>query len=432
MHYKSQYKKNFYKNRYLYIYFIFILIISLLSVLFTYFLVDKFPNVFDENKKLVLLQMQFDYGKLVNNIFYKGSYIQKYNDIDSFLVRLPFLPLVTSYIGKLTLNIYFFLIIKNIIFFSIYYLSVVLFVKSQKTTNDIIYLFILLSIYFYNFYNTSTTFNFFFSDSYISIILPSIFLLLISENKHRYLLIAFLLFCLYLTKSSMFFVCMICPIMFFLIEKEFNFVKRALPIIFVLIAVISWGTFGVLKTGKFPFASTLSSVNQEGLSRILNDDFKNYYPKKSVDLIPFNKIEKTLNNEWEYFYLYKKNNLDFIKNNPKEFIYGIILKTKFILLNFRKDGVFPDRNGAYNNPIMISHILNRILNLAFIIIIISKLLRDFNFKKYDKLDIYSVVLYLPFLFPYLVGWATSKHLVPIFLTINLYIFIKIFNLKFKD
>ena len=108
MHYKSQYKKNFYKNRYLYIYFIFILIISLLSVLFTYFLVDKFPNVFDENKKLVLLQMQFDYGKLVNNIFYKGSYIQKYNDIDSFLVRLPFLPLVTSYIGKLTLNIYFF------------------------------------------------------------------------------------------------------------------------------------------------------------------------------------------------------------------------------------------------------------------------------------------------------------------------------------
>ena len=153
----------------------------------------------------------------------------------------------------------------------------------------------------------------------------------------------------------------------------------------------------------------------------MNSEFRNYYPHRSIDLIPFNKIDNIYNNEWEYFDHYKKNNLNFIKNNFNETFYGVLLKIKFIIFNYKKDGVFPDENGNYKNPIMISHILNRILGLLFIVVLIKKIIPSFNFRNFNKSDIYILSLYLPFLFPYVVGWSTSKHLVPIFLVINIYL-----------
>ena len=429
MHYNSQYKKKFYNNRYFYIYIIYIVIVSFLSLYFSYILENKFSYLFDQNKKIILSNMQFDYGNLIHNLFHYGTYVQEYNGIDSYLIRMPLLPIVTSFIGLLSLNLYFFLLIKNIIFFSLYYVSVLFFIKSKNYNGNILFFLSLISIYFYNFYNLTTSLNYFFADSYISLILPSLFLLLISDYKYRHIPISILLFILYLSKSSMFFLSVFCPIFFYIIENKLSFKKRILPLFFISLAVLSWGSFGFVKTGKFPIASSLSSVNQEGLSRILNLEFKNYYPNKSVDLIPFSKIDNIFDNEWDYFYYYKKNNFNFIKNNYQEVIKNTLIKIKFILFNFKKDAVFPDENGQYKNPVMISHILNRVLNFIFILIILKKILVNLSFKEFDKSDIYSILIYMLFIFPYVVGWATSKHLVPIFLLINVCLITKLFKKK---
>ena len=68
------------------------------------------------------------------------------------------------------------------------------------------------------------------------------------------------------------------------------------------------GTFGLEKTGKFPFAGKLITSNSIALNHvILNDNFLDYYPYKSVDLIPKETlVPKNLNNEWEIFEYYNK------------------------------------------------------------------------------------------------------------------------------
>ena len=431
MYFKSQYKKFLYNNSYIFLYLIFISLVSILSLYFSYILGNKFPYLIDKNNNIILSRMMFDYGELVNNIFYSKKYSQVYNGVESYLIRLPLLPFVTTFIGKISLNLYLFLLLKNIIFFSIYFLSALLFVQSRFLNKRLLILTSLLAIYFYNFYNITTTLNFFTADSYISIILPSLFLLLISNHNYRYIFISILLFFLYLSKTSMFFVTFICPFIFYMVEKKSKFYKRLLPLFFLVIAVVSWGSFGLIKTGTFPFGSKHSSSNQEGLSRILNSEFRNYYPHRSIDLIPFNKIDNIYKYEWEYFDHYKKNNLNYIKNNFSETFYGVLLKIKFIIFNYQKDGVFPDENGNYKNPVMISHILNRILGLLFIIILVKKIIPSFNFRNLSKSDIYILSLYLPFLFPYVVGWSTSKHLVPIFLVINIYLITELIKKKFN-
>ena len=100
MHFKSQYKKFLYNNSYIFLYLIFISLVSILSLYFSYVLGNKFPYLIDKNNNIILSRMMFDYGELVNNIFYSKKYSQVYNGVESYLVRLPFLPFVTTFIGK--------------------------------------------------------------------------------------------------------------------------------------------------------------------------------------------------------------------------------------------------------------------------------------------------------------------------------------------
>ena len=220
MYFKSQYKKIFYKKNYIFLYLICMSLVCILSLFFSYVLGNKFPYLIDKNSNIILSRMMYDYGELIKNIFYSKKYSQVYNGVESYLIRLPLLPFVTTFIGKISLNLYLFLLLKNIIFFSIYFFSAYLFVQSRFLNKQLLILTSLLVIYFYNFHNIITTLNFFTADSYIAIILPSLFLLLISNHNYRYIFISILLFFLYLSKTSMFFVAFICPFVFFMVEKN--------------------------------------------------------------------------------------------------------------------------------------------------------------------------------------------------------------------
>ena len=81
-------------------------------------------------------------------------------------------------------------------------------------------------------------------------------------------------------------------ILFYILEINAKNYQRILPLIFVLTAIITWGSFGYIKTGKFPVGASASSNNQ-GPSIALNEEFQ-YYPYLSVDLIPKVKVRKNL------------------------------------------------------------------------------------------------------------------------------------------
>ena len=44
-------------------------------------------------------------------------------------------------------------------------------------------------------------------------------------------------------------------------------------------------------------------------------------------------------------------------------------------------------------------------------------------KKTYNIDIYFLVIIIFSLLPHLIGWATSKHIVPMFLVSNIYLFL---------
>jgi len=406
--------------------FFYLIFVTILSLVFSTILEIKFPEI-TNNHSIILKELQFNYGQLTSNIFYNNNYVSEWNGIDNYLVRHPFLPHFVSALGKITLNLHLFLVLKNLIFFSILFFTCNIFIKTYNKNCK--YFFIFLSIFFYNYYNLTTSLNFFFSDSFIAILLPSTFFILISNFRLKYIILSLLLFCLYFTKTTMFFITCGVAILFYILEKDAKNYQKILPLIFVSIAIIIWGSFGYIKTGKFPIGASISSNNQEALSIVLNKEFHKYYPRLSVDLIPKVKIKDKFKNEWGYYEYYKKLNSKYIEKNKERIFKDILIKIKFILFNYRKDSVTPDEDGNYENPIMFSHIINRMIFILSILFAIKNIYTSFSKKFFPVIECYFLLFLLLSIAPYIVGWATSKHLVPIFLVCHIYFFLRFLEYK---
>jgi len=409
----------------IFLYFVYIAFIIFLSLTFTYVLVHKFEFISDNNNQLILKNIPFGYGELINNLFYDHSYVQKYHgNVDFYLARLPFLPIFSTLILKISTNIYYFLLIKNLIFFTFLFTISILSLKNRKVF-DLIFILLLFSFIPYN---LQTQLNFWFADSYTSILLPTLFLAILSEGRKKFFFITIIIIILYLIKTSMFFLTFILIISLLIIEKKEKKISKYFLIIGYLLAIFSWGTFGYIKTGKFPFGSKLSSINSEALSISFNKSFHKYYPLKSVDLIDFGRIqEDDFENEWEYYEYYTKRNKKYLKENIDQVFLDSLLKMKFILFNIRRDAVFPNKAGIVDNPIMYSHVMNRLFFIISLLVLVHSFVRGFKDKDFKKVDVYFFLILVGSIFPHIIAWATSKHLVGIFIISYIYLYFKIKN-----
>ena len=329
------------------------------------------------------------------------------------------MPLFITSLSKISLNFYFIIITKNIIFFSLIFYSIK--ITTVRYNKKFLSFLILFITFFYNFYNTIVLSTYIYADAYIASILPCIFLILLSDIKKKFFLISSLIFVLYFTKTSVFYLTIFISILFFILEKNLTTYKRILPVISLILAIMIWGTFGYIKTKKFPVGSNMLSNNQEALSIVMNKNFKDYYPKLSVDLIPRENINNKFKNEWEFSEYYKSKNKEYFLNNNLNFLKDINIKIKFIFFNYRKDAINTKIDTNNKNSIMISHIFNRIVFIISIIVLIKNIFE----KKFQKPDIYYFAIIVSSLFPHVIGWATSKHLVPLFLVSHLYLFLRL-------
>ena len=414
---------DFYTNKIRFVYILFLLLVSLLSLIFTYYLILKIPYLVDKNNDLIISNIPFGYGPLIENLYNGNGYIKLWNGADNYLSRLPFLPIFETIILKFTLNIYGFLLIKNLIFFSFYFYFAHLYSNSQNKSH--ICFLVIISIIFYNLYNLTTNLNFIFADTFIGIFLPTIFLILNTKIKYKNLILGLIIFFIYLTKTTMFFPTLTISILYIYFEKDFSFFKRFLPLIFLIISITIWGSFAYKKTGVFAYGSKISSDNQQALNIVMNKDFHKYYPKISVDLIPLNKPKKKFENEWDNYEYYKKLNNEYFQNNKIRVFKDTLLKFKFIFFNIRKDSIHPNIDGENYNPVLISHILNRIVVITSIVIAIVFVLKNLSSINLTKLEFYFLGIFFSSIFPHVIGWATSKHLVGIFIVCHLYLFFKL-------
>jgi len=423
----------FYKyNNYL-IFISFICLTILASLIFSYKFALYFPTVINNNF-IQLGQIPFNHGQLIHNLLHNYSYKVQLHGIDFYLDRMPLLSFLTIIISKISLNIYFFLIIKNILFFLLF------FYVCNKIKyifyNNPYFFFLITHIIFFNFFNWKTSLNFVFEDAYISILLPALFLVLINEKiKNQATLVSLFLVILLFTKITMLYLAIIISILFIIINKN-RLISKYLPIFILITGMIVWGIFGYNKTGRVPFLNSMSSTNQDGLALVFNEKFKDTYPTKIIDSLeremvnhfpPFNRKNVPLfKNEWQYYDYFKEKNIKFFNENKLEIIKGLELKIKFLLFNIYNYGSTEHLNEG-KIEILISHVLNRIVFLFSLLIFSLKIMK----KKILKEDVYFITIIITSLMPLVIGWITSKHLVPIFIICHIYSLLNAYRIIYK-
>ena len=134
-----------------------------------------------------------------------------------------------------------------------------------------------------------------------------------------------------------------------------------------------------------------------------------------------------INNEWDYFDYYKDLNLRYLALNKKILFEDAILKVNTIFFNIYKDGLVYKKEEKLEKKIVYSLIINKLLLLISLFIAVYFFLKNLKSGNY-KLELYFLLIFCLSMPPYIIGWALSRHLVPLFLISHLYLFLK-FKLK---
>ena len=417
-------------NKLILFYLIYIFLISIISLLLSYLYILNNSVVLDNDLNIIIERIPFFWGPLTSNIYKDFSFTSEGPGFIFYLKKFPLNALFLAIIFKISKNIYIFMLIKNIISSSLIFFITYFFTKNNKK-NYLLFLF-LLSGFFIVPYNTSVIFTYVYADHLTSFLVPLLFLSLVSEYKKNYYLIGILIFTLYFTKPSMFFICMGIPfVLIFLEYKKKSFLKFV-PFVFLLTAILLWGFYGLAKTGKFPFGKNLLSNNSHDFIAIANNDFIKNYPYVTVDtaqMLIVNDIinSNKFNSEWEYYDAFNKVNKKYLENNISEYLSSIPVKIKFIFFYIYRDNVQPSEFKTIGNKIRFSNLWNKFsLNLSLLItlfILLKNFKNIFNFK----LEIYYLTLVVLNLIPLIYAWATNKHLVALYITSNLYLALKFLN-----
>jgi len=365
-------------------------------------------EVMNMYNQIILKNISFEFGELINNLYDSNGYYHTVDGVKYYLQKLPAVPFLILFLSKISLNYFFILIFKNIIIFSIYFLFSYYLIKDFK--NKILFYFI-LAVPICIPYNFSVALHYVYEDNLIAIFLPILFLSLVSKSKFRFYITSFVLFVLYFTKTSMFLIVLIIPLIILIFEKKTILIVKIIPFAASLLAILIWGYFGLTNTGKFPFGSAGASNNAYVLSFALNKQFSSYYPEKSTDLIPQKEPEQIFNSEWDWYEYYDKKNKAYLKNNLSVYLKDSTKKIKFILFGIHRDGSFPDINGNYNNSLRVSSIISRLIFNISIILVLINLYNNFRKRIFIKENLYFIIIVGLNLFPHIVGWATSKHLI---------------------
>ena len=196
-------------NKLILFYLIYIFLISIISLLLSYLYILNNSVVLDNDLNIIIERIPFFWGPLTSNIYKDFSFTSEGPGFIFYLKKFPLNALFLAIIFKISKNIYIFMLIKNIISSSLIFFITYFFTKNNKK-NYLLFLF-LLSGFFIVPYNTSVIFTYVYADHLTSFLVPLLFLSLVSEYKKNYYLIGILIFTLYFTKPSMFFICMGIP-----------------------------------------------------------------------------------------------------------------------------------------------------------------------------------------------------------------------------
>jgi len=388
--------------------YLFLIFITFANFIYCLLFTLKFPSIIDENYNYILSNLGFNYSEMMDNLLKKNNLEATYFDTTFYVSRMPLIPLVLKYLYFFVSENFFVIhLIKNLTFSLIIFLLLKnIFVKKP-------FFYLILFLLFLNPHNLWVSLSFNFEEGLLNFLLIILFLIIISDIKFKLYLISITLFFLFFLKSSMFFLCAALAAYFsilFIKKKEITYL---LPLIFLIIGKIIWGTYSYNKTGFFAYGTKSVSFNSFTLNHAYNKEFTKIYPKISPDTLS-EKIENSLpdnmeKNEWAINEFYFKKSINYLKENPSDIILGISKKLYVVFLYPFKDSQFPDINGIVKNEIRFSGIINKLFFLGIIYMLLYNIIKSNIDLKNKQLNLIFFILLLFYFFPYMVGFIYSRH-----------------------
>ena len=164
---------------------------------------------------------------------------------------------------------------------------------------------------------------------------------------------------------------------------------------------------------------TLSSAN--------NDKFNDIYPEYNPDttysyiLGKHKKNYENLTNEFEIDNYFKNYNIDYIQNNKIEFAKGLLKKIYVIFFNLKNDALGPksEKVGKFR--------FSNFINLPILYFTIFVILKNLFPERLKKKKFFLLIFCISYLFPFMIGFVYTRHLVPIYSICILYLFYECFK-----
>ncbi len=406
------------------IYLIFIFLIILVNFYFSYSYINKFSNIVDSQNNIILENLGFNFGQILANLQIGEGLKANYFGVDYYVSRMPLLPLTINFLyTHISENFYIILCIKNIFFFSLIFLLLSTFKKKNKN----LFIIISLIIFLYNPNNLITSLSFNFEEGILNYLIIILFLSILSNLRFKFFIISLIISCIFFLKSSMIFLCtFLCLFFIFDGYKKNKYVF--LPLIFLILSNLIWGTYSFKKTGFFAYGTNLASYNAFTLNHAYNSKFTSLYPSISPDVLT-NEIEKKLpesieKDEWKIDKFYFDESIRYLKSNPEDVFIGLLKKFQVVFFYIYKDSQFPDINGHLQKEIRLSNIPNKIFFIIYLILIFK------NF--YSKRDSKSLLFILStcfYFFPYFVGFIYTRHCTAFYMLATFYLFNEYYDKK---
>lgn len=420
-------KKNFnLLNNTILIFILFLICLSAVTIIYSNLIVKKYPALINNLGEYQINRIGFNFNQIIENLMKGETPKANYIGIDFYVSRMPFLPYFLFFFTEfITKNFILIHLIKNLIFGIIIFLNIKFF---ENKTNNLFLIICLISIYYIP-HNLVTMLSTNFEEGFLIYLLIILFFIINSNFKLKSIFTGLTLSAIFFLKSSMFYFCFGISFLFLFINKK----KRYLPLFFVMISSIIWGTYSLEKTNKFAFGSSSSSFNGTSSLLVFHQNFNYYYPKYSPDRFQSNMWEeiskKKFKSEWEVNNYAFSKSIEYIKDNPKEVIIGVFKKLYIIFISPYKDTIHEDE---IENKIRYSNFPNKII---FIISIFSSIRSLISYNKLVKFKLFLNLYYISFLifyfFPYVSAFVYPRHSVSMYVIAHLYLILNFKELIIK-
>lgn len=364
------------------------------------------------------------FGRIARKLVETGSFRDCYGDGGGFwdaywghmcflTHRLPFVPSFLAGFslisGKLLINY----LIKNIIFFGI---SASAFVYARRAFN-VPWLLILASatVYYLLPQNAKIAVSLDVEEGFIYHLMPWIFIILVAAGRNNSSLLSIalglLLGTLLLTKSSVAIFCYSCLAVYVvcaIVDRRISLVVA--PIVLVSAATIAWGSYTLIKTGRFAIGTANSSINGWNMYKGNNPHTSDYYLTGALDDLDYDghtKVPMTFTNEWQVNYEYERMARDFIRNHPHETIRNVLERLYVAFVAIDDVPKIPTDRTRFSAIFMI--VDRAILAIAFAVAAFKLFYSRFRSRHAWAF----LIMYFTYQAPGIAGFVYQRHLIPL-------------------